>query len=67
MTVFRCEVILTGAPDLRTIDALARLQLAAQRLGISMTFHCADGGLTQLVSVVGLDAVVRVTPTDAQG
>jgi STAS domain len=48
--------------NLSAIDALARLQLAASRCGRRLQLHGADGGLTELVSFVGLGDVVHLCP-----
>jgi ABC-type transporter Mla MlaB component len=48
--------------DLRAVDALARLQLAANRRGRWLQLHGADQGLAQLLELVGLSDVVRVCP-----
>lgn len=45
--------------DLGAIDALARLQVAASRCGCWLRFHGADGGLVELVELVGLSDVVH--------
>ncbi len=41
-------------PDLATVDALARLQLAARRLGITLEVQEMCGELAELVELVGL-------------
>jgi hypothetical protein len=46
--------------DLAAVDALARLQVAASRCGWWLQFHGADGGLVELVDVVGLTDVVHL-------
>ena len=56
-----CELALRGAPNLTTIEALARLQLTAHRGGASITFRCRDGDLVELVQLVGLHEIVDVT------
>ena len=57
---FECEVHLRGSPNLTTIDALARLQLTALRVGASITFRCPNGHLVELVAMVGLHEVINV-------
>jgi ABC-type transporter Mla MlaB component len=48
--------------DLRAVDALARLQVAASRGGRRLRLHGADGGLAELLEFVGLSDVVRLCP-----
>lgn len=48
------------APDAVTVDALARLQVAARRLGGEIRLRYAAEELLQLIAFVGLDAVLRV-------
>ena len=43
-----------GRPDLATVDALAQLQLAARRLGVSIEVREMCGELAELVELVGL-------------
>ncbi len=43
-----------GRPDLSAVDALARLQLAARRLGCSIRLRDACAELTELLDLVGL-------------
>ena len=50
------------SPDLRTVDALARLQLAARRLGFELRLCSASPELLELVDFAGLAAVLRVEP-----
>ena len=47
-------------PDLSTIDALARLQLAAHRLGFEVRLCHASRELKELIAFAGLDGVLRV-------
>jgi hypothetical protein len=54
-----------GLPaDVRTLDALARLQLAARRLGFELRLRDASRELLALVDLAGLAGVLRV---EAQG
>ena len=46
-------------PDLAVVDALARLQLAARRLGYSIGLRNASAELRGLLDLVGLADVVR--------
>ena len=48
------------APDAVTIDALARLQLTARRLGGEVRLRHASSELQELLDFVGLRAVLRV-------
>jgi ABC-type transporter Mla MlaB component len=50
------------AADLRSVDALARLQVVASRRGRRLQLHGAAEGLVALLEFVGLDDVVRVCP-----
>ena len=50
------------APNAKTIDALARLQLAAQRLGHEVRLCSASRELRELVAFVGLEDVLRLEP-----
>jgi nitroreductase len=51
----RCDVGGFGAADLRTLEALARLQLAARRRGFAVVFRGADEDLRDLIGWAGLD------------
>jgi hypothetical protein len=44
--------------DLCSVDALARLALAARRLGVSLRFEASSSGLGELLAVLGLDDVL---------
>jgi len=48
------------APDVHAIDALARLQLAARRLGMEIRLSHASGDLQELIAFAGLREVLRV-------
>lgn len=52
--VVTCEVGAITDPDLVTIDALARLQLTARRLGRSIRLRHARAGLQGLLVLTGL-------------
>ena len=45
-------------PDLATVDALARLQLAALRRGVRLRLSHASAELVDLVAFLGLDGVL---------
>jgi len=52
-----CDV--TGVdPDAVTVDALARLQVAAKRRGCRVHLRNASGELLELVAFMGLDSVL---------
>jgi ABC-type transporter Mla MlaB component len=53
-----CEVERLNA-DAVTVDALARLQLAALRHGCQVRLRGASNELRELVGLMGLDAVLR--------
>ena len=46
-------------PDLSVVDRLARLQLAAGRLGCSIRLRDAPARLRELIDLAGLSDVVR--------
>jgi len=48
------------APELETIDGLARLELAARRLGLQLRLRHASAELEELLTLVGLREVLRV-------
>ena len=48
------------APDAAAIDALARLQLAARRLGLELRLRHASSELQCLLAFVGLSEVLRI-------
>jgi hypothetical protein len=50
----------SSQPDLVVIDALARLALAARRLGGAIRLRSANPSLVSLISFVGLDDVLVV-------
>jgi ABC-type transporter Mla MlaB component len=56
-----CDLGRVARPDAVTVEALARLQLEARRLGRRLAFRDARGDLRDLVAFVGLD---RVLPCD---
>jgi anti-anti-sigma regulatory factor len=49
-------------PDLATIDALARMALAARRRGGRVRLHGTNESLGRLITYAGLDGVLRVEP-----
>jgi len=48
------------ASDVGAVDALARLQLIARRLGLEIRLRHASGELQELLAFVGLRDVLRV-------
>jgi hypothetical protein len=60
----RCITLDVSAlpPDVVTIDALARLELAARRGGLRFRLHDASDQLRDLIAFVGLTDVLRVEP-----
>ncbi|MGH9246175.1 MAG: STAS domain-containing protein [Acidimicrobiales bacterium] len=67
--VLTCDVGALTHPDAVAIDALARLQLAAQRLGRSIRLRHAGRRLQDLLDLVGLADVLPLcdgaSPPDA--
>ena len=53
-----CDVSALVDPDLGTVDALARLQLTARRVGCQIQVRHACCHLQELLALVGLDEVV---------
>ncbi len=53
-----CDVGALVAPDAVTVDALARLQLTARRLGHQIVLLDACGELRELLALVGLSDVL---------
>jgi hypothetical protein len=60
----RCITLDVSAlpPDVVTIDALARLELAARRGGLRFRLHDASDQLRDLIAFVGLSDVLGVEP-----
>ena len=56
--VFVCDVAGLTKPDVGTVDALARLQLAARRLGRPFRLRHASPDLVELLTLCGLDDVL---------
>jgi ABC-type transporter Mla MlaB component len=55
-----CDVGALITPDAATVDALARLQVTAQRLGRDVRIRHASDGLVELLALVGLADVIRL-------
>jgi hypothetical protein len=54
-----CDVS-TLAPNAASVDTLARLQLAARRLGLELRLRHVSSDLQELLAFVGLRDVLRV-------
>lgn len=61
-----CDVSHLTHPDAGTIDALARLQLAARRCGCRVRLRNANLELRRLIALAGLDEVLS-TGSGLQG
>jgi ABC-type transporter Mla MlaB component len=59
-----CDVGDLTAVDAVVVDALAQMQLAAQRRGRSVQVRCAPPDLRSLLMLVGLDDVLPCTDGD---
>ena len=64
MRTIVCDVGAVVTPDAGTIDVLARLQLAARRVGKEIRLRHASSELKQLLAFCGLDDVL---PLEAEG
>jgi anti-anti-sigma regulatory factor len=51
---------IVGTSSLATVDALARLQLAARRRGLELRLHAVSRELRELIELAGLTAVLGV-------
>jgi len=60
-----CEVGALDDPDAVTVDALARLQLTARRLGRRVRFRGARGELLDLLAFAGLGDALPCGPASA--
>ncbi|MGH2455604.1 MAG: STAS domain-containing protein [Candidatus Limnocylindria bacterium] len=54
-----CDVAGVTRPDLRLVDALARLDLTASRLGCRLRLRRASPQLCELIGLVGLGRLIR--------
>jgi anti-anti-sigma regulatory factor len=59
MATIVCDVR-SVVPDGAALDALARLQLNARRLGLELLLRNASSELQELIAFAGLDEVLRV-------
>ena len=55
-----CDVSAVRLPDVRTVDALAHLQLVAKRAGREMSIRGAGDELTGLIAFMGLRDVLVI-------
>ena len=60
--VLVCDVAALTHPNAGTIEALARLQLTARRLGREVRLRDPSRELRELVDLCGLEDVLRVQP-----
>lgn len=58
-----CDVGALVDPDAATVDAVARLQLTARRLGGQVRLLDASAELQELLALAGLDEVVPCAPS----
>lgn len=56
------DVECDGRPALALIDELARLQLAARRLGWSIQVRDAEPAITDMIELAGLSEVLTPSP-----
>jgi anti-anti-sigma regulatory factor len=59
VTLVICDVRDLGSPDGEALDALARLQLIARRMGREMRLRNASPELRDLLALAGLADVLR--------
>ncbi len=57
-----CDLALFAEADAATLEALARLQLAARRVGLELRLHPAERELLELAYFAGLDGALRLEP-----
>jgi len=65
-TVIACDASRVLAPDQPALDALARLQLAARRLGATIELHNASAALADLIAIAGLGDVLVVAESGVE-
>lgn len=58
--VLRCNVSQVTDPDMTTVAILARLQLAARRLGCEIRLQSCPEGLRELLALAGLEDALPV-------
>jgi ABC-type transporter Mla MlaB component len=64
--VVTCDVAELDRPDAATVEALARLQLAARRSGCRVRLRHACGELRDLLELMGLSEVVPCSGSDLE-
>ena len=60
--VLICDVGAVTDPDAVTVDAVARLQLTAKRVGRELRLRHAGTEFQELIALAGLSDVVRLVP-----
>ena len=63
---YACDVSGIVEPDELALEALARLQLTAQRLGVSIRLHNAGAALVDLLALAGLSDVLVVAESGVE-
>ncbi|MDQ1457211.1 MAG: hypothetical protein QOH28_2831 [Actinomycetota bacterium] len=61
-----CDVGQITEPDELALEVLARLQLTAQRLGVSIRLHNAGAALVDLLALAGLSDVLVVAESGVE-
>ena len=61
-----CDVSQITEPDELALQALARLQLTARRLGLSIRLHNAGAALVDLLALAGLSDVLVVAESGVE-
>jgi anti-anti-sigma regulatory factor len=64
--VVRCDVSAITDVDAVALDALARLQLTAHRVGVTLTLYNADRALADLIRRAGLSGVLPVVESGVE-
>jgi len=66
--VIACDARAIAVPSPPALEALARLQLSARRLGATIELHNVSPALADLIAVAGLaDVLVVAGPSDDSG
>ena len=55
-----CDLSAVERPDVATVDALARLRVAARRLGCTLVLRNAGRELCELIDLVGLADILAI-------
>lgn len=63
---FVCDVSQITEPDELALEVLARLQLTARRLGVSIRLHNAGAALVDLLILAGLSDVLVVAESGVE-